>query len=115
MAEKRNHRVEGRLINLHSIKWELIPAQREWKQKYKGWRITPRNPKKSDYKTNTIFSIVNAKKAEILAWLQEYDFIPLDDEGMVNVPFVKKIWDFEMKPKLWFDECEYYINGKTLK
>jgi hypothetical protein len=25
---------------------------------------------------------------------------------------IKKIWDFEMKPKLWFDECEYYINGK---
>jgi hypothetical protein len=25
---------------------------------------------------------------------------------------IKKIFDFEMKPKLWFDECEYYINGK---
>lgn len=25
---------------------------------------------------------------------------------------VKKVFDFEMKPKLWFDECEYYINCK---
>ena len=24
---------------------------------------------------------------------------------------VKKIWNFEMKPALWFDECEYFIDG----
>jgi hypothetical protein len=24
---------------------------------------------------------------------------------------IKKIWTFEMKPALWFDECQYFING----
>lgn len=27
---------------------------------------------------------------------------------------IKKIWDFEMKPALWFDECEFLINNKHI-
>lgn len=25
---------------------------------------------------------------------------------------IKKIYEFEMVPSLWFDECQYFINGK---
>lgn len=25
---------------------------------------------------------------------------------------VKKVWDFKLKPSLWWDECEFYINDK---
>jgi hypothetical protein len=27
---------------------------------------------------------------------------------------IKKVWDFEMKPKLFIDECEMYINGERI-
>lgn len=97
------HKVEERLVYLHSIKSPLVKSNKEWKIKYRGWRVKDRSKTKSDYKTNTIFSIINAKKAEILSWLQEYDFIPLDDEGIRNTNFVKKIWEFE------------WLNSKTDK
>jgi hypothetical protein len=25
---------------------------------------------------------------------------------------IKKVWKFTMRPSLWFDECEYFINGE---
>jgi hypothetical protein len=58
---------------------------------------------KSNYATNTIFSIINAKASEILTGIQEYDFIPLDDEALKNVKAVKKIWEYE------------WLNSKTDK
>lgn len=93
--KKENHLCEDRLLYLHSIKSELIPKQRKWKRKYKWERIKERSKTKSDYKTNTLFSIINAKKSEILTGLQEFDFIPMDDNAQRNIAFVKKIWAHE--------------------
>lgn len=39
---------------------------------------------------------------------------PYNSKQIIIAPDTEiiKTWKFEMKPKLWFDECEYYINGK---
>jgi hypothetical protein len=97
------HRVEERLTYLYWLKKELIPKVREWRKKYKWERLKPKNPNKSDYITNTIFSIINAKKSELLSWLQEFDFIPMSDDAYRNLQMIKRIWEFE------------WINSKTDK
>ena len=97
------HNVEERLTYLYTLKSELIPRVRDWRKKYKWERLKQKNPNKSDYITNTIFSIINAKKAELLTWLQEFDFIPMSDEAYRNINMIKKIWQYE------------WINSKTDK
>lgn len=97
------HRVENRLVYLYQFKSDLISSVRDYKRLYKWERIKPKSLTKSDYKTNTIFSIINAKKAELLSWMQEFDFIPLSDDAYKHLNLVKKIWDFE------------WINSKTDK
>lgn len=97
------HRVEERLTYLYTLKSDLIPKVREWRKKYKWERIKSKNPSKSDYLTNTIFSIINAKFSELLSWMQEFDFIPMSDEAYRNINMVKKIWNYE------------WINSKTDK
>lgn len=64
-------------------------------EKYRGASVKKLNPYQSNYSTNIIFSIVQAKMAELLSWMQEYDFIPLDDEAMNTMRLVKLIWQFE--------------------
>lgn len=93
--EKTLHKVENRLTLLHSYKAELISKARDWDKKYLGQLTWTADPYKSNFNTNTIFSIVNAKAAEILTGIQEYDFIPLDDDWFRNVKAIKKIWEYE--------------------
>lgn len=101
--ERALHKVESRLTYLYTLKSEYIPKQKEYRTKYKWQRVIEKNPYKSDYKTNTIFSIINAKAAELLTWLQEFDFIPLDDDWIKFVEVIKRIWNYE------------WINTKTDK
>ena len=103
MNQKTLHEVETRLTLLHSYKSWLIAPAKEWDLKY-IWQTSQEMDKyKSNYATNTIFSIINAKASEILTGIQEYDFIPLDDEALKNVKAVKKIWEYE------------WLNSKTDK
>lgn len=92
---KSLHEVETRLVFLYWLKAELIPKQRERKKNYIWQSSIPKDPYKSNYKSNTIFSIINAKLAELLTWLQEYDFIPQDGDAMKNVRLIKNIWNYE--------------------
>lgn len=94
-SKKALHKVEDRLTYLYTLKSPYIPKQREYREKYQWIRRENKHPYKSDYKTNTTFSIVNAKAAELLTWLQEYDFIPLDDDWIKYVNVIKKIWSYE--------------------
>lgn len=87
--------IENRLTYLFSLKSEVIPMQKEFALLYSWKEVISDDPYKSSYRTNIIHSIINAKAAEILAWMQEYDFIPLDDEWLRNVLLFKKIWDYE--------------------
>lgn len=89
------HKVEERLTYLYSLKSRLVPKVKEWQDKYHWTYKDNVDPYQSAYRTNTIFSIINAKKAEILAWTQEYDFIPMDDDALKNNKLIKYIWDYE--------------------
>jgi len=61
------HLAEKRLAYLYTLKSSLIPKVRDWREQYSGKEIENKDIYQSSYKTNTIFSIINAKKAEILA------------------------------------------------
>lgn len=89
------HKVEERLTYLYSIKQDLNLKQRDWAEQYTWVKRSQDDPYKSSYRTWVIFSIINAKAAEILTWTQEYDFIPLDGEASSNVKLVKEIWKYE--------------------
>lgn len=96
MGEIKPHSVEERLIILRSIKnkdW-LVDAQKIWRQNNKARRVYDRPSDKSDYMTNIGFTVKTAKDAELLAGLQEYSFIPLDDAARGNVGPVKLNWKY---------------------
>ena len=95
MPNKKYHTVEDRLVYLHSIKSDLVLKQKEWKENYIWNKSIPDDPYKSSYRTWVIFSIINAKAAELLSWVQEYDFMPLDDTALRNIHLIKKIWEYE--------------------
>lgn len=119
MAEKLNE-VEERLVYLYWLKKDMIPKQREYRERYTGARLLPKSTIKSDYKTNTEFAIIQAKTAELMAWMQDYDFIPLSDEAYVNQKLIKNIWKYEwIKSKTdknlfkafmsWFKYWDWYL------
>ena len=92
----KKHQVEDRLTILKSIKnkdW-LIDMQKIWTENNKARRTIGRSPDKSDYMTNVWFTVKSAKDAELLAGLQEFDFIPLDKAAKENVAPVKLNWDY---------------------
>ena len=90
------HEVEERLIILKSIKNKdgLVDAQKIWKENNKARRVLERSHDKSDYMTNIGFTVKTAKDAELLAWVQEYKFIPLDEEARTNINPVKLNWKY---------------------
>lgn len=95
MSEERLHKVEERLTYLFSIKSPLAKQQLDWKKNYIWVETEELDPYKSNFNSNLAFTIINAKASEILSWIQEYDFIPLNNEAQRNVLFVKKIWEYE--------------------
>lgn len=90
----KNLYVEDRLLFLHKKKQPLIPHYEEWTRKYWG-EVTGTEYEGNDYRSNITFSVIQNKKSEIIAGTQEYDFIPLDDDGTRNVPLIKEIWKYE--------------------
>lgn len=86
---------EERLQYLWGLKRTLSVKQREWKKNYIGQKTLEADPTKSSYDTNIAFSIINSKAAEILNWVQEYEFIPLDWEAKKASRIIKKVWDYE--------------------
>tara|TARA_R110000851_G_scaffold96726_6_gene209817 strand:- start:1377 stop:1583 length:207 start_codon:yes stop_codon:yes gene_type:complete len=44
--------------------------------------------------TNVGFTVKTAKDAELLAGLQEYNFIPLDENARANIAPVKLNWKY---------------------
>ena len=97
MNEKRKlHHVEDRLIVLQSIKDidGLIDQQKIWKMNNKAKRVLERHPEKSDYMTNVGFTVKSAKDAELLSGIQEYSFIPMDEDARANIPVVKLNWKY---------------------
>ena len=97
MAEKKElHHVEDRLIVLQSIKNKdgLVDQQKIWKMNNKAQRAMGRHPEKSDYMTNVGFTVKSAKDAELLSGIQEYSFIPLDEDARANIPVVKLNWKY---------------------
>lgn len=99
MENKENkitlHKIEERLVYLNSLKLWMVRSYRRWMAKYRWVDETPKDPYQTDYSSNVIFSVIQWKQAELLSWVQEYDFIWLDDDWYRNVPLIKKIWDFE--------------------
>ncbi len=92
----KKHEVEDRLAILRSIKNKdgLIDAQKVWRQNNKARRVMERPHDKSDYMTNVWFTVKTAKDAELLAGVQKYDFIPLDNEARENIEPVKLNWNY---------------------
>lgn len=88
--------VEDRLIYLKSIKQkdDLIDKQKVWKQKNKTQRIRSKALDKSDFKTDLAYTVKTNKDAELLAGMQEYDFIPLDGDSRRRVRLLKEIWTY---------------------
>lgn len=95
MEKQTLHKVEERLIYLYSLKKDMIPKQAEYRNRYIWQREKEKSQDKSDYKTNTEFSIIQAKASELLSWMQDYDFIPLSDEAYTNQKIIKNIWHYE--------------------
>jgi len=93
---KAQHKVEERLVVLKSIKDidGLIDGQKVWRKNNKAQRVAKRSDDKSDYMTNVGFTIKSGKDAELLAGLQEYDFIPLDEDARANMEPVKLNWKY---------------------
>ena len=92
----KKHEVEERLVILKSIKnkdW-LVDGQKIWRQNNKARRVVERPHDKSDYMTNIGFTVKTAKDAELLAGIQQYDFIPLDQEARTNVAAFKLNWNY---------------------
>lgn len=87
--------VEERLQYLNWLKSWLIVKQKEWKQNYVGQKQKQSDPTKSSYDTNIAFSVINAKAAELVNWVQEYSFIPLDEKARKAVKIIKNVWDYE--------------------
>ena len=100
MARKKKastlHYVEERLLILKNIKDEdgLITNVDDYRLRAKVKRVTPKSGDKSDYATNVGFSVKTAKDAELLAGMQEYNFIPLSDEARRKVELLKHIWNY---------------------
>jgi len=90
------HFVETRLERLNRIKSEdwLVEKQKEWKIKNKVQRTSPQLQDRSDYKTDLAFTVKTTKDAELLAWMPEYNFIPLDGESRKKVKILKHIWKY---------------------
>lgn len=86
---------EERLQYLNWIKKPLIVKQKEWKENYVWNNTKPTDPNKSSFDTNIAFSVINAKAAELVNWIQEYNFIPLDWEARKAVKIIKNVWDYE--------------------
>lgn len=94
--EIKKHQVEDRLTILRAIKnkdW-LVDAQKIWRENNKARRVLERPADKSDYMTNIWFTVKTAKDAELLAGVQEYDFIPLDGAARTNVAPFKLNWNY---------------------
>lgn len=92
----KKHTVEDRLVILKAIKnkdW-LVDAQKIWRENNKARRVLERPHDKSDYMTNIWFTVKTAKDAELLNWVQEFDFIPLDNEARTNIEPVKLNWNY---------------------
>ena len=91
---KELHYVEERLTYLNTLKKELIPQYRKWIEKYR-WAVEEKDPYQTNYASNVVFSVIQAKMAELLSWIQEYDFIPLSDEAYMRINLLKEIWKYE--------------------
>ena len=99
MARKKQqslHYVEERLLILKAIKAEdwLDKEVPKYRKLAKVKRLTDKSQDKSDYATNVGFSVKTTKDAELLAWMQEYNFIPLSDEARKKVELLKRIWKY---------------------
>lgn len=88
------HYVEERLTYLNSLKSDLILKHRWWLDSY-NWISEEKDPYQTNYSSNIIFSVIQAKMAELLSWVQEYDFIPLDNDAYTRVSLLKEIWWYE--------------------
>jgi len=90
------HYVLERLDLLRRIKGEdeIISKAPIWKQKAKSKRTKPKSKDKSDIKTDLALTVKLTKDAELLAWTQEYEFMPMDKEAQRNVPLLKEIWNY---------------------
>ena len=92
----KKHEVEERLVILKAIKNKdgLIDAQKIWRENNKARRVLERPHDKSDYMTNIGFTVKTAKDAELLAGMQEYNFIPMDKDARANVMPFKLNWSY---------------------
>lgn len=90
------HRILDRLVTLQTIKNEdgLVDKQPLWKEKMKAKRTQPKAKDRSDVKTDLALTVKLTKDAELLAWLQEYEFMPMDDIARSNIPIFRKVWDY---------------------
>ena len=88
------HYVDERLLILKALKQEdeVEENVKDWRQMAKVQRTQDVSLDKSDFATNVGFSVKTAKDAELLAGVQEYNFIPLSDEARKKVELLKRIW-----------------------
>ena len=91
---KTKHWVEDRLNTLHTIKNldDLSTKARDWTEKAKSKRVRTKEKDRSDVKTDLSLIVKLTKDAELLAWFQEYEFMPLDDRARKNINLFKPIW-----------------------
>ena len=84
------------LTDLASIKSQdgLLDKQPLRKLKMKGKRVKPKETDRSDIKTDLALTVKLNKDAELLAGVQEYEFMPLDDKARTNIPIFKTIWNY---------------------
>jgi hypothetical protein len=96
MEKKNAHRIMDELTDLASIKSQdgLLDKQPLRKLKMKGKRVKPKETDRSDIKTDLALTVKLNKDAELLAGVQEYEFMPLDDKARTNIPIFKTIWNY---------------------
>lgn len=99
MSENRPGHVPAyvyqRITYLNALKTPFAYRYERYKDRYRTWGTKTFSKIKSDYKSNIWNAIINQKKSEVLHWVQEYDFIPLDNEAAVNLPLIKRFWDYK--------------------
>ena len=98
MANKKQalHYVEERLLILKSIKNKdgLVDNLPKYRNSAKVKRNYAKSEDKSDFATNVWFSVKTAKDAELLAGMQEYNFIPLSNEARRKIELLKVVWKY---------------------
>ena len=95
MPKETKHFVEDRLIALKSIKdkYDLTLKSIEWKKKANMKEVEPRIDE-NDFRTQVSAIVKRQKDAELSANTPEFNFIPLDDDGMSNRRIIKEVWKY---------------------